>query len=386
MIKREIEPYILKLAKEYGVVSITGPRQSGKTTIVKSLFPKYEYINLEYLADYDRIKADMSGFIANTKKGVIIDEIQKLPELLSYIQVSIDETYKAGKFIITGSQNLLLSEKVSQSLAGRVGIVELLPLSISELNKKKLFKENYLEAIINGFYPGVYSPKRNPSIYYKNYLHTYVERDVRSIKNVGNLSTFNRFLQLLAGRIGQLINLTEIGGLLGIDKKTVSSWISILEASYIIIRLQPYFNNYGKRITKSPRIYFTDVGLATHLLKIERRNELMNYHGLGALYENMIIMDMYKYISNIGSSTGLYFYRDSKGHEVDLIVDTGITQIPVEIKASSTFNKEFLKGLNYFSNLSKYKGIKYVMYSGRDITSIEGFRILNHKKIKQIPV
>lgn len=380
MIKRKIESNLKKLAKEYGVVSVTGPRQSGKTTLVKHLFPNHTYVNLESLADLDVIKEDPIGFIESIKKGVIIDEVQKFPDLLSYIQVSIDDKYKPGKFIVTGSQNLLLSEKISQSLAGRVGILKLLPLTIQELKASNMLSKNYLNLILKGFYPGIYDKKRTPSIYYANYLHTYVERDVRSIKNIGDLAAFNRFLQLLAGRVGQILNLSELGGLLGINYKTVASWLSVLEASYIVLILEPYYKNFGKRIIKAPKVYFTDVGLAAHLLRLDSTNELKNHFSLGGLFENMVILEVYKLKLNSLSSSKLYYFRDSHGSEVDLLIDKGSELLPVEIKASATFNNEYLKNIKYFNELSN-SSLGYLIYSGEKKTNVKGFKILNYTNI-----
>lgn len=377
MIKRDISLKLKKVAKEYGVVSVTGPRQSGKTTLVRNLFPQHRYVNLEFLTDLETIKEDPAGFVESIKEGVIIDEVQRFPDLLSYIQVSIDSNYKAGKFIITGSQNLLLSEKISQSLAGRVGILKLLPLSMDELKKAGILQSSYLETILSGFYPGIYDKKRTPSIYYSNYLNTYVERDVRNIKNIGDLSAFNRFLQLLAGRVGQLINLSELGGLIGVNYKTIDSWLSVLEASYVIFKLEPYYRNFGKRIVKSSKVYFTDVGLAAHLLRLDSVNELKNHFSLGGLFENMVILDIYKRKFNFLSTSKLYYFRDSKGVEVDLLIDKGNELFPIEIKASATFNSEYVKNIRYFNELCG-GNLGYLIYTGRKEDGIRNLKVLNY--------
>lgn len=385
MIKRTAETKLKKLIKEYGVVSVTGPRQSGKTTLVKHLFPKHKYVNLEFLSDLETIKEDPAGFIDSIKDGVIIDEVQRFPDLLSYIQVSIDNKYKAGKFIITGSQNLLLSEKITQSLAGRVGILNLLPLTIEELANSHLLHSDYRKTILKGFYPGIYDKKRTPSLYYSNYLNTYIERDVRNIKNIGDLNNFNRFLQLLAGRVGQLVNLSELGSLIGVNHKTINNWISILEASYIVFKLKPYYKNFGKRITKTAKIYFTDVGLAAHLLRLDSINELKNHFSLGGLFENMIIVDAYKQKLNSLSTSKLYFFRDNKGIEVDLLIDKGSEIIPIEIKASSTFNSEFLKNIKYFNVLAENNN-GFLIYTGGKEGPVNNIEIINYKNFRQINV
>lgn len=379
MIKRTASTKLNILAKEYGVVSVMGPRQSGKTTLVKQYFPKHSYYNLEFLSDLEKIKADPVSFIENIKGGVIIDEVQKFPEILSYIQVSIDREFLPAKFVITGSQNLLLSNKVSQSLAGRVGILKLLPLSISELAQSNNLPDNYVRLLLKGFYPSIYDKDQTPSLYYANYLHTYVERDVRSLRNIGDLNAFTKFLQLLAGRVGQLLNLTEIGGIVGADHKTIDAWISVLEASYLVFRLEPYFKNFGKRLVKSPKIYFTDVGFAAHLLRLDTVTEIQNSVVLGNLFENMIITDFKKKIYNTVSSDKLYFYRDSKGLEVDLLIDSGTKLTPIEIKASATFSSDFLSGIKKFNSISGTKGGKLI-FSGKGDVTISGVQLENYQK------
>lgn len=375
------------MAREYGVVSVTGPRQSGKTTLVKSAFPKHEYINFENLAELENIKTDPIGFINSVKDGIIIDEVQKYPDILSYIQLSIDEDYHAGKFIITGSQNLLLSNKVSQSLAGRVAILKLLPLSIDEMISVGINTDSYVNLLLQGFYPGVYDKNRTPNTFYTNYLNTYIERDVRTIQNVGDLSNFTRFMQILAGRIGQLLNLSEIGSQIGVNYKTIDSWISILEASYIIKRLEPYYINFGKRITKSPKIYFIDVGVACNLLRLDNENEISNYHALGSLFENLVIMNIYKRILNNLSTSKLYYFRDKNGNEVDLLIDKGNEITPIEVKSSETFNNNFVKGLNYFNSLSESQSGKgYLVYSGKTLRELNNIKTINYQEISKISI
>lgn len=386
MITRTITPKLTSAAQQFGVVSLTGPRQSGKTTLVRSVFPHHEYVNLENLAQAKRIKDDPLGFIQSITQGVIVDEIQKFPDLLSYIQVSIDEDFQPGKFIITGSQNLLLSEKITQSLAGRVAILTLLPLTISELQQANKLSPTYTQTILKGFYPGLYDKDQEINLFYTSYLNTYVERDVRNIQAIGDLSSFERFLQLLAGRIGQLTNLSQLGNLVGVTHKTIETWLSILEASYVIIRLQPYYNNFGKRITKSPKIYFTDTGLACHLLGIDSEKELSSHFVIGGLFENAIIIDLFKTKLNTLSSTRLYFFRDHSGNEVDLILDCGSSLVPIEIKASSTYSQEFLKGISFFNKLHPDKNTpqlaatSYVLYAGQETITVHKTTLLPWQK------
>jgi len=381
MINRKASKKLSLLAKEYGVVSVTGPRQSGKTTLVKEHFPNHQYYNLEFLSDLEKISSDPVGFINSISNGVIIDEVQRYPDILSYIQVAIDDNFKPAKFVITGSQNLLLSDKVSQSLAGRVGILKLLPLSISELDMSDLLPDSFQKQILKGFYPSIYDKDQTPNLYYANYLSTYVERDVRSIKNVGDLSSFTRFLQLMAGRVGQILNLSEIGGVVGANHKTIGSWISILEASYIVFRLEPYYQNFGKRLIKSPKIYFTDVGLAAHLLRLDTVDEIRNYHGLGNLFENMIIADLQKQIFNELKSDNLYYFRDNKGLEIDVLIDSGNKILPIEIKSSATFSSSFLANLQQFKKISGIKTAKLI-YSGEGGQEVSGVSLNNYKRFR----
>lgn len=381
MINRKASKKLSLLAKEYGVVSVTGPRQSGKTTLVKEHFPNHQYYNLEFLSDLEKISSDPVGFINSISNGVIIDEVQRYPDILSYIQVAIDDNFKPAKFVITGSQNLLLSDKVSQSLAGRVGILKLLPLSISELDMSDLLPDSFQKQILKGFYPSIYDKDQTPNLYYANYLNTYVERDVRSIKNVGDLSSFTRFLQLMAGRVGQILNLSEIGGVVGANHKTIGSWISILEASYIVFRLEPYYQNFGKRLIKSPKIYFTDVGLAAHLLRLDTVDEIRNYHGLGNLFENMIIADLQKQIFNELKSDNLYYFRDNKGLEIDVLIDSGNKILPIEIKSSATFSSSFLANLQQFKKISGIKTAKLI-YSGEGGQEVSGVSLNNYKRFR----
>lgn len=378
MIKRKASKKLDLLAKEYGVVSITGPRQSGKTTLVKQHFPNHQYFNLEFLSDLERIKADPVSFINSVSRGVIVDEVQKFPEILSYIQVAIDEHFQPAKFIITGSQNLLLSDKVNQSLAGRVGILRLMPLSIDELAVSNNLPKRYQDLILKGFYPSIYDKKQTAGIYYSNYLNTDVERDVRSIKNIGDLSAFTKFFQLLAGRVGQILNLSDLGGVVGANHKTIDSWLSVLEASYLVFKLEPYFNNFGKRLIKSPKIYFTDVGLAAHLLRLDTESEVGNYHGLGSLFENMIVADIKKQIFNTLSSNKLYYFRDNKGLEIDLIVDSGNVVIPIEIKSSATFDRAHLDNIYKFQYISGVNEGRLI-FAGKGGDIISGVKILNYR-------
>lgn len=364
MIQREIGNVLVKMAGKMPVISITGPRQSGKTTLARMCFPEYNYVNLENPDMYEAAKDDPRLFLSQFKKGIIIDEVQRLPSLFSYIQTISDERNKPGEFILTGSENFLLSEKIAQSLAGRVFVSHLLPLSISELERADLVKTEDMDAtLFHGFYPRIHKMDIEPEMFFPSYIHTYVERDVRQIVNVSNLFLFQKFLRIAAGRIGQLINYNNIANEVGVDLKTVKSWFSILESSFIVFFLPPHFENFSKRIIKTPKLYFHDIGLACSLLGIRKKEELTSHWSKGALFENMIIADLMKGFLNQGKRPSLYFWRDSAGNEVDCLIDTGSEIKCVEIKSGTTISSDFFKGLKYYRKLNP-KAAPFLIYGG----------------------
>ena len=364
MIHREIGNVLVKMAGKMPVISITGPRQSGKTTLARMCFPEYNYVNLENPDMYEAAKDDPRLFLSQFKKGIIIDEVQRLPSLFSYIQTISDERNKPGEFILTGSENFLLSEKISQSLAGRVFVSHLLPLSISELERADLVKTEDMDAtLFHGFYPRIHKMNIEPEMFFPSYIHTYVERDVRQIVNVSNLFLFQKFLRIAAGRVGQLINYNDIANEVGVDLKTVKSWFSILESSFIVFFLPPHFENFSKRIIKTPKLYFHDIGLACSLLGIRKKEELTSHWSKGALFENMIIADLMKGFLNQGKRPSLYFWRDSAGNEVDCLIDTGSEIKCVEIKSGTTISSDFFKGLKYYRKLNP-KAAPFLIYGG----------------------
>ncbi len=349
MIKRELTVKIKKLSALYPVLAITGPRQSGKTTLVKEIFKDYLYLNLENLDVLSAARADPRNFLRlGSGQKITIDEIQKLPELFSYIQTEVDEQKIPGQFVITGSQQFALSEKISQSLAGRTANFTLLPLAISELKRVPAYEK----LAVDGFYPRIYERPIPPGEFYRDYVSTYVERDVRQMKNIGDLSSFQRFLQLAAGRVGQIVNLSSLASDAGISHRTAESWLSILEASYIIFRLPPYFQNFGKRVMKSPKLYFYDTGLLCYLLGIHTPKVLNVHFATGHIFENMIIADRLKHMFNRRSNDKLYFFRDNNGLELDLIIDGGGIQKGIEIKSGKTFQPEMLAGLVAWQKLN----------------------------------
>jgi predicted AAA+ superfamily ATPase len=387
MINRELTGKIEQLSKKFPVVGLIGPRQSGKTTLLKSLFSGFRYYNLESPDTLAFVESDPGGFIRGQSQ-IIIDEIQRFPSLLSYIQAVTDERQKTGDFIVSGSENLLVSEKINQSLAGRAAYATLLPLSLGELALAKSIKKDINEQIVQGFYPAVYARHIEPGIYYDQYTATYVERDLKNLSHINNLSQFRKFLALLAGRIGQVVNRESLANDVGVSAATIENWFSLLEASYIIIRLQPYYHNFGKRHIKSPKIYFTDTGLACYLLGITNAGVLARHYLIGGLFENLCIMELQKYLLNHFTGARLYFFRDSNGNEVDLIIDNGTERIPVEIKSSATFSSEFLKGLKFWNTLAGAKTNGFVIYTGHStghsMDETAGFSLLNWKDLSAL--
>jgi predicted AAA+ superfamily ATPase len=345
MIKRHINKELKILLSEYPVVTILGPRQSGKTTLAKSLSKKRIYKNLEDPETRKIAQEDPKGFLKGLIGEVILDEIQRVPELLSYIQVEVDKHKSKGKFILTGSHQLKLHAAISQSLAGRTAILTLLPFSITELNGAKISYINFEKYIHRGFLPRIYDEKMRPFQAYANYYKTYVERDVRSLINIKDISLFEKFMHLLAGRVGQIFDYTSIGNDVGVDQKTIKSWLSVLEASFIIYKLTPYFENFGKRIIKSPKYYFIDVGLLAYLLGLQEEIQITRDPLVGNIFENLVIVDLLKKRLNQGLEPNLYFFRDSKGHEIDLIYKNGRELHAIEIKSSSTYSEYLVKNI-----------------------------------------
>ncbi|GMT45422.1 MAG: ATPase [bacterium] len=382
-INRQIAREIKEAAGQMPVISITGPRQSGKTTLARALFPDYKYVNLEDIEQRDFALADPKGFLQTTGERAIIDEIQYVPELFSYIQIRADETDKKGIYILTGSQNFLLREKISQTLAGRVAIFNLLPLSVAELDEYGLVTDDPESLMHKGFYPRLYSSKINYSNWLNDYIQTYIERDVRQIVNVGDLNSFRQFIKVCAARSGQLINLSEIGNDISVSYKTVKRWLSILEASYIIFTVMPYYKNFNKRIIKSSKIYFYDTGVACNLLNIRNPSDLSFHYLRGGIFEGFILSEFKKYMLNHKIPGEIYFFRDSAGNEVDAIIEANGKFIPVEIKAGKTIKPEFFKGLLYLKNLLKLTELQdFVIYGGdttqkRANTTVYGWKNAN---------
>ena len=379
MIQREIQQQLLKLAAMYPVVTITGPRQSGKTTLAKMTFPQYRYVSLENFDIRQMAEADPRGFLKSYAPPVIFDEIQRVPKLLSFIQTAVDEDKSYGQYILTGSHQPALGAGVSQSLAGRTGILQLLPLSISEMTASgiTLERDQYL---YSGFMPRLYDTTLDPKNLYRDYFSTYVEKDVRQMLNIKDLSQFETFVKLLAGRVGQLVNMASLAGDVGVSSQTLAQWLSVLEASFIVFQLPGYYENFGKRLIKSKKLYFTEVGLATWLLGINSPEQVARDPLFGGLFENMVVIEALKQRFDTGETAELYFIRDSQGLEADLLFrKNNQTLIPVEIKGGMTWNKDFCKNLLKFRKLSEKFQPGFVIYSGDLTPEIDGIRFLNFK-------
>jgi predicted AAA+ superfamily ATPase len=383
MFKRELETELKDLAKGYPIVTVVGPRQSGKTTLVQHAFPEKKYVNLEFPDIRAMALQDPRSFLEQFSDGAILDEIQRTPELLSYIQPLVDEKDQKGMFILTGSHQLELQEAISQSLAGRTALLTLLPLNLTEL-KDAGFDLSVDEWMLKGGYPRIYKDQLDPTKAYRNYFQTYVERDLRQLIQVKDLIQFERFIQILAGRIGQILNMEEIGGEVGISSHTVKQWISILEASFIVFRLSPYFENFGKRIIKSPKLYFNDVGLASYLLGIQNEIQLSRDPLRGNLFENAILLELKKYQLNRGLDPSFFYYRDIQKNEIDILYKKGNNLIPIEIKSSKTYHSEFIEKLHYFQTLAKERAPKsFLIYAGETEQRIQNTYILNFQHASQ---
>jgi predicted AAA+ superfamily ATPase len=348
-------------------------------------FPNKAYVSLEEPDVREYAIGDPRGFLSDYPKGAILDEIQKAPQLFSYLQTIVDSKNKAGMFILIGSQHFLLQENISQTLAGRTAILKLLPFSLEELNRTSFNYDNYKKYIFRGFYPRIYDKRLNPRDWYLNYIQTYVERDLRLIKNISDLGIFQTFLKMCAARIGQLLNLSALANDCGITHNTAKSWISILELSFIIFLLRPHYKNFNKRLVKMPKLYFYDPGLACSLLGIENDKQLISHFMKGNLFETMMLSELMKYRCNRGLEPSYYFWRDKTGHEIDCIMEKQSKLIPIEIKSGKTASKEYFKDLNYWNKLSGSKPANsYVIYGGQDSQKRSAGLLLSWKDVNKI--
>ena len=385
MQKRTIESALKELSLKYPVVTITGPRQSGKTTLCRKVFAEKPYVNLEAPDDRQFAIDDPRGFLSAYQGGAIFDEIQRAPELLSYLQPMIDEDPEPGQFILTGSQQFNIKEALSQSLAGRTGILTLLPFDWNEIQSYQDMKETN-NLIFHGFYPRIHHMQINPSQALGDYFETYVQRDVRQLLQIRNAGAFEKFIRLCAGRIGQLLNLHNLSNETGVSHTTVREWVSILEASYIIFQLQPWHANISKRLIKTPKLYFWDVGLAAYLLGLQEAKHIARDPLRGNLFENMVVAEVLKQYYHRGIRPRLSFYRDRSGNEVDLVIEDGHDLALLEIKSGETINRHFFQGMERFSKVAGERirgGI--LVYGGTKAQSRSDWEVLPVKDLWKIP-
>jgi uncharacterized protein len=366
MIQRQLAAKLKQLYRYYPVVSLNGPRQSGKSTLLKNTFTKLPYVSLENPDELGLALNDPKRFLSNYKKGAILDEVQNAPLLFSYLQGIVDDNARV-KFVLSGSQNFLLNEKISQTLAGRVGLLNLLPFSITELQQASLLKKTLEETVFTGFYPRIFDKKIPPSLFYPSYLQTYVQRDVLQITKIADAALFMKFLKLVAGRTGQLLNFSSLASDTGVSVNTIRNWIQLLEMSFIVLLLKPHHSNFAKRLVQQPKLYFYDTGLLCYLLGIEKPAQLHTHFIRGGIFENLIILELLKSRYNRGLQSNLFFWRDNHGKEVDCIIENGAKLYPVEIKSSQTKSLHFFDTIQYYSKLAKVKAGKgFVVYGGNE--------------------
>lgn len=381
MIPRHAKNILLELAKGYPAIAITGPRQSGKTTLTKHVFKNKPYVSLENPDLREMSQIDPRGFLDKYKKGALFDEVQRSPQLFSYLQEIIDESNQPGRFVLTGSQQFGLFSGITQSLAGRIGLVHLLPFTYHELYSQKEYEansNNLDHVLFSGLYPPVHDRKLAPHLWYGNYVQTYIERDVRQMINVRDLIAFQRFVRLCAGRTGQLLNLSGLAEDCAITHNTAKAWISILEASYIVFLLQPHHANFNKRIIKTPKLYFYDSGLAAWLLSIQNPDQL-NIHSMrGALFESYVISEFFKERLNQGIKPNYFFWRDRSGNEIDLLAERGNKLRPIEIKSGKTVNHNYFNGLKKWMSISGELGVDpTLIYGGGTSYNQKAFKIIS---------
>lgn len=367
ILKREIISAINNLVDKYPIIAVTGPRQSGKTTLLKHMFPEYRYVSLENPDVRSFAATDPNGFLKEYSEYVILDEVQRVPTLFSYLQTKVDESKLMGQFILSGSQNFHLLQNITQSLAGRVAMFKLLPFDFQELSTAGLLEESYAENLVKGFYPAIFDREIPSEIFYSNYVQTYVQRDVSELIAIKDMRLFQNFLSLCATRAGQLLNLNSLANQCGISQPTAKAWLSALESSYILFLLPPYFKNFSKRIIKTPKLYFYDTGLLCYLLKLNNAEQIQLSDFKGALFENMMIAEYVKRMQHCNQLNDIWFWRDVAGNEVDLIIQTGQIQEAIEFKATQTIMPNLFKGLNFYEKISEKTNLKkYLVYGGNE--------------------
>ena len=384
MILRHASTTLQSLAHGYPILVLTGPRQAGKTTLAQSTFPGKPYVSLEDPDTRAFAEEDPRGFLARFPNGAILDEAQRCPALFSYLQTRVDAKRRMGEFVLTGSQQFGLLSNITQSLAGRVGLVQLLPFSLQELQEGGVPVASLDDLLWRGLYPPIHDRSLAPEQWFANYLMTYVERDVRQLIEVQNLSLFQRFLKLCAARCGQLLNMTSLGNDCGVSHKTVAAWLSVLEAGYVVFLLQPHHQNFGKRLVKTPKLYFHDTGLAAHLLGIHDAEHMAIHSARGTLFENLVISELLKRRYNQGRTANLYFWRNNTGEEVDVVVEHGDKLLPIEVKSGQTYNSDFLTGLNKWARYAGDAALpSQLVYGGdmsmtRNAVAVHGWREMSN--------
>ena len=379
MVIRDAEEKLKNLSEQFKAVAVVGPRQSGKTTLVKHVFSHLNYVNLENRDSQHFAMEDPRGFLVQYAQGAVIDEAQRAPELFSYLQQVLDETKTTGRFIITGSNNFLLQQNISQSLAGRIAYLYLLPFTYPEI--RHIYETDLNNMLLKGFYPAIYDQPVDAETWKTNYIRTYIERDVRQIKNISNLQVFDRFLRLCAGRSGQLLNMSNLALETGVDIKTIGSWLGILESSFILFRLPPHYKNFNKRIVKMPKLYFYDIGIACSLLGIHTTEQLMCHPLAGSLFENFVISEFLKKNFNKGTNSSFYFWRDNTGHEVDLIIEDAGKLFPVEIKSGRTITPEYFSGLYFWQKITGSNEGRIIYAGDSEQNRTDGIQITNWKNM-----
>ena len=374
-----------ELARAYPVIVITGPRQSGKTTLTRASFPDKPYVSLEDPDQRDFAKEDPRRFLSRYPDGAVLDEVQRVPDLFSYLQTRVDQDLRPGLFVLSGSQQFGVLSQVTQSLAGRVALVPLLPFSLEELQDAGREPNTLEEVLFTGFYPAIYDRGISPEIWYGNYVQTYIERDVRQMINVRDLSTFQRFVRMCAGRTGRLVNLTSLANDCGISHNTAKAWLSVLQASYIVHLLPPHHRNFDKRLIKTPKLYFLDPGLAAWLVGIQNAEQITFHPMRGALFETLVVSELLKTRFHKGLTSNLFFWQDRHGREVDILIDRGQQLVPVEVKSGQTITSSYFTGLSRWMSLAGQEaGRPWVVYGGTERQSRSQAEVLPWREIRDL--
>jgi len=385
MIHRKATDTLLRLARGYPVIAITGPRQSGKTTLARKCFGDRSYVNLEDPDQLDFARSDPKRFLDRYSKGAVFDEIQRCPALFSYLQGVVDEGGEMGRFVLTGSQQFGVLSEITQTLAGRVGILHLLPFSITELAEAGVVKEDIDAMLFKGMYPPLYDREVQPRDWFLDYVNTYVERDVRQLINVRDLSTFNRFVRLCAARTGQLLNYSDLAGDTGVSHNTIRSWLSIMEASYLLFSIQPHYRNFSRRLVKHPKLYFYDTGLVCYLLGIQSEEQLGIHPNRGAVFETWVASELQKYSFNRHQPSPLYFWRDHKGREIDFIIESEKGLIPIEVKSGKTIGRDFFSNLNDWLRLAGGEAAEpYLVYGGEESFTRQSVNVISRHRLLDV--